>query len=240
MNIPLKIPGHRKDLKIERQYTSEDIIISLGSDCHPAYALNRLHIRNQSLPFDWLNTDPIEGIKYVSENIENDFRFFLEDLFTNERGYIVAQQYKYAEFMHEHDLLESEETKIKLQRRVDRFKKLVKSSKNIFLYNLTSQSISSNEKVTYFLNTVSKYLTQLKDGDTLYIYIRYDENFDENKTYCDNLYSELNKIPKVKCVKYIRYKEKFGIWGDETKYAKLFKELGVKIKPKLIPKIYIE
>jgi hypothetical protein len=240
MKIPIKIPGHKKDLVIERRFTSKDIIIPLGCDCHPAYMLNRLHIRDKSLPFDWLNTDPLEGIEYVTDNLVNHFKHFLTDLYTNERGYIVAKQYKFTEFMHEHDLMENEDSKNKLLRRVDRFITIIENQRNIFLYNITSKSINSSDDVTYFINAVNKFLTHIKNNDSLHIYIRYDENFDENKTYCDELCDELNKIAGIKCVKYIRFKEKFGIWGDERKYERLMRNLAIKIKPKLFPKIYIE
>ncbi|MBK7240512.1 MAG: hypothetical protein IPI00_10090 [Flavobacteriales bacterium] len=110
-------------------------MIPLGCDCHPAYALQKLNIRNKSLPFDWLNTDSIRGLEFVSENLKNDFIDFLSDLYINSRGHIVSEKYPYAEFMHEKNLIVLKSDKDKFLRRIDRLKSLL-NNEIYFIYNV--------------------------------------------------------------------------------------------------------
>ena len=81
MRIPLiYIPKtrYKKFLHIEKRYNSDKLIIPLGCDCHPAFMLDSLHLRTTSLPFDWLNIDPIRTFEYVTENINDSFENFLK------------------------------------------------------------------------------------------------------------------------------------------------------------------
>ena len=66
-------------LVIKKRFGASKFLIPIGCDCHPAYMLKSLNLRKQSLPFDWLDTKPLFGLKYVYENIVNKFNFFLLD-----------------------------------------------------------------------------------------------------------------------------------------------------------------
>ncbi|MEH1008506.1 DUF1796 family putative cysteine peptidase [Winogradskyella sp. ECml5-4] len=231
MKIPiLYIPKTRfkKSILFEKKYFCSKEIIPIGCDCHPAYTLQKLNIRKRSLPFDWLNTDSIKGVKFVCDNIGNNFSGFLTKLYKNERGYIVSEKFPYAEFMHEKNLISSEKDKTKFIRRISKFLKLIKKDV-YFLYNITSDSLISDETVKEFFNSVIQFQSFLKQKQFLCVYIRYDETFDENSKFCEKLLELLNDLKNVNATKYIREKEKEGIWGNEKKYTQLYRSLGIKI-----------
>jgi len=241
MKIPiLYIPKtkYKKFLHIEKSYYCEKKIIPIGCDCHPAYTLQKLNIRKLSLPFDWLNTDPIKGLKFVYENLENNFIYFIEDLKVNSRNHIVSKKYPYAEFMHEKNLIKNKSDRIKFERRINRLKLLLKND-TFFLFNITSESLKSEKNVSDFYNSVLIFKNKMKKNQTLCIYIRYDENLNENEPFCNTLFEKLNNLKNINITKYIRNKSKEGIWGNKKYYPKLYKSLGIKIYL-TFPKIYLK
>ena len=213
-------------------------IIPIGCDCHPAYTLQKLNIRKKSLPFDWLNTDSIKGLKFVSENLKNNFIDFLSKLYINTRGHIVSEKYPYAEFIHEKKLIKKKSDKDKFQRRVDRLKPLL-NNEVYFLYNITSNSLKSEKNVDDFYKSAIEFTSQLKNNQILCIYIRYDESLKENESHCKKLLKLLSNSKNIKISNYVREKKKEGIWGNEKYYPKLYQSLGIKINL-TFPKIYIK
>jgi hypothetical protein len=241
MKIPiLYLPktSIKKYIYIERQYESKEYVIPIGCDCHPAYTLNALGIRKESFPFDWLNVDPIKGLSYVTDNIKSSFEFYLKDLHLNEDNNVVAKKYPFAEFLHEKDLIDNREDRLKMQRRVDRFKDYFDNRTVWFLYNITSESLENEEKLTLFMHSVMEFMQTIKPQDQLFMYIRYDESLNENAIICNKLISALEKIKNVKLTQYIRYRETQGIWGDEKYYFKLYKPFN--LLKQLPPKIYLK
>ena len=235
--VLISFRNYKLILNIEERAKADCVIIPIGCDCHPAYLLNSLKLRTQSLPFDWLNMNPIHGIQYVGENIKTKFNLFLSDLKINDRGFIVSSTYSSTEFMHQKDLISNQETKEKLARRCERFNKLFADLPCKFLYNIPSVCLSNEESVIQFKKHVFDFLDLIKMKDRLLIYIRYDESFDENKTFCESLYNGLSCVNRISVQRYVREKEAFGIWGDETKYLKLLKAISNGITRRF-PKIY--
>jgi len=227
----------KKFLHIEPNYTSKETIIPIGCDCHPAYTLEKLHIRQFSLPIDWLNTDPVRGLKFVIENMETGFSFFLIDLYRNENGHIVSAKYPYAEFMHEKDLIENESSVKKLQRRVRRFLELFRTKQVSLLYCMPASALVNDDTVASFFDDLKKLSTQNTDKK-IYIYIRFDESENENRQYCDDLISKMKQLTNVHSARYTRFLSKDGIWGSDKAYVPLYRALGIKIIRKF-PKIYI-
>ena len=241
MRIPLfYIPktSFKKFLVIEKRYKCKRAIIPLGCDCHPAHTLQKLNIRKTSLPFDWLNNDPIKSLLFVSENLDNNFNDFLDNLYRNSRGYIVSERFPYAEFIHEDNLIENNLDRKKFLRRIERFKKLLKEEV-YFLYNITSESLDSKKNVYDFYNSVLNFISKLNANHTLCIYIRYDESLNENENYCEMLLKLLREIKNVKIATYIRYRDQEGIWGDAKYYISLYTLLGIKVSM-TFPKIYLK
>lgn len=242
MKIPLLyIPKTRfkKYLIIEKRFKCAKEIIPIGCDCHPAYTLQKLHIRKHSLPFDWLDTDAIKGISFVSSNIKTHFSGFLKGLVKNKKGHIVSNEYPYAEFVHEKNLIENKLDIEKFGRRIDRLEKLMHTD-CFYLYNVKSSSLESKAQVTEFYRSVVEFQTLMKGEQLLCIYIRYDENLNENKNNCEMLLELLGNTKNVNSANYIREKSKAGIWGNAKKYPMLYRSLGIRIRNSLIPKMYIK
>jgi len=241
MTIPiLFIPKTRfkKFLIIEKKYSCRKEIVPIGCDCHPAFTLKKLNIRNKSLPFDWLNTDSIKGLQFISENLKNDFSGFLDSLYRNHRGQIVSEKYPYAEFLHEKKLIEQQSDRDKFIRRIDRLKRLL-DNEIYYLYNVKSDSLKSQTEVDSFYQSVIDFTSLLKNNQVLCIYIRYDESLEENESHCKKLLESLSGIKNVKIANYIREKKNEGIWGNKKYYPALYKALGIKIRLSF-PRIYIK
>lgn len=51
--------------------------ISLGSSCSVAYQLQKLNLKKETLPFDWIRTP---NISFVLDLIKNNFNSFFDDL----------------------------------------------------------------------------------------------------------------------------------------------------------------
>lgn len=190
------------------------------------------------MPFDWLNTDPIRGISFVSDNIRYNFESFLSKLFKKQDGNIVSEKYPYAEFIHEKNLIESQADRDKFSNRITRFQKLL-DKKIYFLYNVTSVALSTEEQVLSLYNSALEFTKQLKTNQFLCVYIRYNEKLSENQDQCLLLANLLSKEPKVKLSHYVREMSAYGLWGRADKYPILYKELGIKIK-RTFPRMYLK
>ena len=224
---------------INKRYKPLKTIVPIGCDCHPAYMLKTLNLREQSLPFDWLDTKPKYGLKYVYENINNSFIFFLTDLKKNDENKVFSNKFNYSTFYHFDDLVTNDELKLKIKKRIKLFLSIIKNKPIYFINTVTSESLNNVESVKFYYKSVQAYLNVLKKDDELIIYLRYDENFEENNFFCEDLIKKVNGIGnKVKIIKYLREMKKFGIWGDEKKYKPLIKNMGIKLYP-TFPKIKI-
>lgn len=240
MKIPIIIlPNYRKYLIIEKTYVSKNLIIPIGCDCHPSYTLGKLNIRKDSLPFDWLNTDAVFGLQYVVDNFKTNFSNFLSNLVLNEKGNVVSNNYPYAEFLHEKDLITNPLTREKFERRISKFQKFYQTNDCIFLYNVTSESLINSEKATVFIKSVEDFSKIIKANDKVFIYIRFDENYLENEIFSNQVFDALQKINKVSTTKYLRSLKKYGGWGNEKEYYNLYKNLGIKLNLSF-PKFYFK
>ncbi|SCY78521.1 Putative papain-like cysteine peptidase [Flavobacterium caeni] len=230
MRIPLiYIPKtkYKKFLYIRKKYYSKYPIIPIGCDCHPAHTLNSLFLRKISLPFDWLNIEPIHCFNYINDNINCEFSFFKSNVITNERGYFIASKYPSAEFIHEKKL-DSSDSQEKFDRRIARFTELL-PKRNIFIHNIPANSIKNKEDITVFIESIVKFKEIIHNGSTIHIYIRFDENITENETLANELYVRLINS-NIETIKYVRKLNKFGIWGDKKEYYRLLKNLKINIK----------
>ena len=113
-------------------------IVSLGCNCHPAYWLEKMGIRAQSMPFDWLLTRPHLGMQFVVEMIQTEFRGFTQGIYVNHRSHPVSALNPATEFFHHHDLLDpvkADTERERLNRRAARLLDKIKSSEQInFVY----------------------------------------------------------------------------------------------------------
>lgn len=231
MKIPILTPKLKlKTLYIRNEYESTQSIIPIGCDCHIGTLLNTLYLRKESLPFDWLNMKPLRALEYVADNLENDFEYFMKDLYRNERKHPVSAKYPFVEFMHEPHIVESEEVQNKFKRRIERFRSKIKSESCCFLHIINQQGIVDDESVNYVISQVKRFKKFMKEKDSLHIYLATDELENPNLEFTNKLEQQLNAQSDVYAVKYVREIAKFGLWGDEKQYVKLLKDLRLPIK----------
>ncbi|UKB79327.1 DUF1796 family putative cysteine peptidase [Chryseobacterium sp. MEBOG07] len=225
-------------MEIKKKYKSEKYIIPIGKDCHAAHSLDILNIRNQSLPYDWIRLQSISGLRTVSQNIKEHFKFFLSDLKRNEKGNTYAAKYPEAEFTHTKAVIDNPKLRITYEKRCQRLQEIIRRKPVAYLYILEIKNFKTREDADFFCHTVKDFTKILKTEDSLHIYIRFDEEI-ENAEVCNLLLHEVQKKPQVYITTYIREKAKFGIWGNEKEYPKLYKRLNLKIK-RVFPSIAIK
>jgi hypothetical protein len=111
-------------------------IISLGHNCHPAYWLTKCNIRTISYPFDWLSNHcnlPCKGLSYVNDNIKNNFKYWLNNLKADIN--VFSENYPHVKFLHFPDVISNKDTKLKLERRANRFMNVINNKEDVvFLY----------------------------------------------------------------------------------------------------------
>ena len=227
--MKIKLPFHYQ-LKINKQYKPLKSILPIGCDCHPAYMISKLELRNESLPLDWLDTKPSLALYYAFINIKDNFSDFLIDLKKNEDGKVFANKYPEALFYHFDDLIENVQLQNKIRQRIARFLELRSSKSCYYLHTLPSSSIATTENLEFVKESIINFKSLLKNNDELIIYLRFDESFEEHKENAQLLQDFADSLSQVRLIKYLRFKDKFGIWGDESQYKKLMHELGIKTK----------
>lgn len=227
--MKIKLPFHYQ-LKINKQYKPLKSILPIGCDCHPAYMISKLELRNESLPFDWLDTKPSLALYYAFINIKDNFSDFLIDLKKNEKGKVFAEKYPEALFYHFDDLIENVQLQNKIRQRIARFLELRSSKSCYYLHTLPSSGIATTENLEFVKESIVNFQSLLKNNDELIIYLRFDESFEEHKEKAQLLQDFADSLSQVRLIKYLRFKDKFGIWGDESQYKKLMHELGIKTK----------
>ena len=208
------------------------MFFSIGSDCHPAMVLKNLNLRQKSSPFDWIDTKGISVFEYFYENITTDFKYFLYDLEKNEKSQPYSKKYPNSIFLHDLDIIENNNVKEKYIKRIERLQLNYNNSKCVFVCNITSNSILSNYIVSKLYVDCLKIINDdifITNRHSLYIYIRYDEDFTENEEYCNSFYTKIKNLNNnnVLINKYCRKFKEDGIWGDASKYSIFFEDLLV-------------
>lgn len=243
MKIPLcYIPKTRfkKFLHIEQRYISETPIIPLGCDCHPAYMLKRLHLRTRSFPFDWMSVHALKGLTYVCDMIETHFRFFLSDLRKNEKGLVYSENYPYALFFHEKNLIDNSDDRKKLKRRADRFLEFLHVRTVRFLYMTTSSALPDGASVETMYESVVRFTRLMKESDTLSIYVKHEESLDENALFVDRLIQQVRQLDRTAIVRYLKQTRQYGLWGNEKRFPEVFERLGLPLRKAAWPKFYLK
>ena len=162
--------------------------------------------------------------------LKKSFDFFLKDLQKNEQGKIFSKKHPEALFYHFDDLIENKDFQKKIEERTQRFLKLYKNKACYFLHTLTSQAIEEESDLQFVIQSITKFSSILKPNDELLIYLRFDESLTENSHHAQLLEKAIQSYSQVKMISYVRKKEVFGIWGDETYYKKLVNDIGIQTK----------
>ncbi|MBK6476395.1 MAG: hypothetical protein IPF95_17070 [Flavobacteriales bacterium] len=231
------IPNHSRYLHIEPKYGYGKIIVPVGCDCHPAYVLEKLNIRIQSLPFDWLDIEPVNCLSYVHQNLANKFQMFVADPIRNEKGNIISRAYPSAEFLHEKDLIESLADQQKMQRRALRLMDLYGKEPCAFMHNIPSRALSSIGNIEQISDHIQRFMDLIKPSDTLHIYIRYDESLEENRSHCELL--KIKRIPACYCCRSHSSQRKERYLGRPGTIPDLLRSIRIEIHRKF-PKSFCE
>jgi hypothetical protein len=237
--MKIRIPFIKKNLYIENRLCYDNAIVSLGCDCHPAYVLDTLHIRKQSLPFDWLKTEPTEGLNFAAANFRNDFKNFLSDLAINEKGNVVSQHFPFSEFFHDKDLLVDNNAHEKYKRKILRLLDLKQCARIDYLYTISISDLSQVTVANNFLESIKMFLKEIKDDDTLHIYFRCETLDREDQKIFDYFFEETKLLRNTLICLYLRETATYGIWGNEKNYKGLLSDLKINIRKKVFHEIYI-
>lgn len=98
------------------------------------------------------------------------------------------------------------------------------SRKCIFVYNITDNSFKTDMDIKQL---ITKELF-LKQEHFLFIYIRYDNeiNSSQYKDKCRKFMKIMkNSFDNIDIIEYCRYYDKYGLWGNISRYTTDFKKL---------------
>jgi hypothetical protein len=146
--------------------------LTIGYDCSPAAALRSLNLRHQALPFDWVQSN-ISAIQYC---FATDFKYYHTNIFLNNGNTRLIDEYGF-QFPHDYPTITSPilnldgtfsediiiddwqsyypNTKNKYNRRIERFKNILKDPKPaIVLCRYSTQEVFELQK--YFIRYYNK------------------------------------------------------------------------------------
>ena len=183
--------------------------ISLGPNCFTAANLNMLNLRKCALPFDWLLTPPEKGLRYIINNIKNNWSLFLYDVKKNNYGVYYAKNYPDTSFPHVKNFTENKhefsdlindifcenkdytiDTQLnKFRRRCIRFSNIINNTniKNIYFYNITPIIFKNKNKFNTIIKDIKEFVSYSK---TPYKFILY--MIIENKEKFKNIQNKIN------------------------------------------------
>lgn len=150
-------------MKLDEIRQSYDAIISLGSNCQPAYQLERMQLRNSSGPLDWMISHSLPQVSLLIRKNFSDFMDFdnltLEGIEPGSPHYTVRDTVNNCISLHdfpiEKNLKDSfPEIKFKLDRRINRILEKFNNCKSILFIrvmggydDVIDLNISLSEKV---------------------------------------------------------------------------------------------
>jgi hypothetical protein len=184
-----------------------------------------------------LSIKPIKSFEYINENINDTFVNFLSNISLNERGYYISEKYPYSEFMHEKKL-ETIDSMNKFKRRITRFLNIICTERVLFLHNFPVISLHNEIDLEQYIESVRLFQSIIPSNASIHIYLRFDEDFFENKILADKLFISLMAM-NINTYRYVRKLKKNGIWGNKSDYYNLMAGLGIKLKMAL-PKIFVK
>ena len=204
---------------------------SIGCDCHPSYLLQKLGLRTKAGPLDWLDTHSLHCLEYFHDLVQNEFRDFITDLTNTGRfSRPSSKHYPYSCFFHAPTIIEDRTVQETYLRRAKRFLDDYKNQSCVFVGNIKSNYVASDEAVMKLYGDCIKIINDKKfieNNHTLFIYIRCNENLDENQKHIDSLCTKLKELnnKQMMIMKYCLHFSKDGMWGNTDLYPNYFHEL---------------
>ena len=176
-------------------------IIPIGSFCQLPATLERLNLRKEAYPFDYLRTNPMMITDCINNNFEN---FLNKDNYFLNNSYIGIKNYGNDIFIH-HNIIKKDiyETFV---RRIDRFTNLLHNNNYKIFISLFIAWDDKNSGL-YDGRNINK---TLKDIDDLYESIK-------NKTTNFKLIIIFNPVTGIQNTSIIEENEKYIIYKLETK-----------------------
>ena len=189
--------------------------ISLGGDCIPAISLRNLGLRKEAYPFDWviLHNDTIATF------LLNDFEDYHTNLAMNWNRWIKNTKHE-VEFPHDYDTTtdegwreQIESVNEKYQRRIERFRDLMKKntplivfmSYDMYMSRVIRQVIKEkyNRQNIYY---IVKYKdTHLAEDDNIFPAITSDQTFTKDEWNSHEIWiPTLERVQKIISIKYIK------------------------------------
>lgn len=238
--------------EIEKNELYFDAVISLGGTCQTAYQLNRMELRQESLPFDWLFSC-LDHNKFI-DSIRNDFSDWLnyDNLIVDENSateHLKVTDSKY-NMIHQHifpldiPVSESYPDVIKhVNKRIARLLKY-KNKQLDLLFIRTNMSVNEAEELRNILiskygkNSVLVVLNHTKNftikripvsSDNLYIFEIYDENEHTGQNWrgydkhWDYIFRNVKLKNKLLNIKNDAYFINTFSWEINTKTSQLFR-----------------
>lgn len=238
MKIPIfATPERRRYLHLERQYRTDRPLISLGCNCEPAHITRSLHLRMESLPFDWLNTSPRSGMRYAATQITEEFRDFVASPRLNSRQRVVASRFPESEFLHHPKVLNDRDCRRKFRSRATRFLEITRGGGCDYVYHLPSAALGAEDGAAVL--DAARYLASLLEtkAHRLLIYISHPEDLTLAGEASQEVRAAMLASPNVRITHHTQSRSRFGQWGDPKSYPKLLRRLGVRLRPTL-PRAY--
>lgn len=172
----------------------ENYVISIGEYCIVAKLLEKLKIKKESFPFDWI----FSNLKFVSECINNNFEPLLE-IVKNKK---TDSDKEYSDYFFKkigipHHDVKKEETYQYFVKRKENFNTALSSSKKVYLIHISGSS-KYDVKTEDFVNLVLSLKNKYNNDNISIISI----NFKENEISDYNLEEQIN-ISGIVLKKYI-------------------------------------
>ena len=210
------------------------MFISLGPNCHPSGNLNKLNLRKQSLPFDWLFCNNHRVFEYVNNLINTNFSNFTTNLIYNHRGKVISKDYDYVEFFH-YDLIknctiglpEDDDKHIidVMNKRGKRFMDIISNENDevIFLCmlhhtNLIKDGLINNHKL---YQDMINFDTNLNIKCNFKVLVYFYNNDEDYNLIIPN---ELNNLKNFIFDKYIKNQTVCKVYGDPIDFKQLLEK----------------
>lgn len=210
------------------------MFISLGPNCHPAGNLEKLKLRKQSLPFDWLLCNGNRRFEYINNLINTNFSNFTTNLIYNHREKVISKDYEYVEFFH-HDLLknliigrpkdDNKNLVDVMNKRGKRFMDIISNENNevVFLCmlhptNLIKDGLINNHKL---YQDMINFDTNLNIKCNFKVLVYFYNNDEDYNLIIPN---ELSNLKNFIFDKYIKNRKVSPIYGDPIDFKQLLQK----------------
>ena len=217
-------------IHFERMYESDKVIVPIGGDCHPAYLLKMMHLRECSLPFDWLGIQPETTFAYVLDCIQTKFSKTFSDMDFNEKRQVISRNYPTTKFNHEACVVHNKYVVDMFKSKGKLFNELIEKYDVYYLCNIKVTPFKDKEMADKFVWDIVTFTEFMKEKDSLHIYFTSDSDENENYDLREYLLSKIRQIEKVKVIYYYKNMDKYGLWGDIRYYPTILKQLGINIR----------